>query len=397
MSHYLSQGDIPKKRFTVHRPAGRFLYEHLIGAEGFDGESSLLYRLHSPTRVTHVDDLPPLALEGAGPPVGRNLLFRTDRIESRGDFVAARVPALFSGDALIYNLARPTRSMERFYSNTAADELILVVKGSGRVESIFGDIPYEELDLIYVPRGDVMRWVCDDIPHELLVVESRSPIRPPARFLKRNGQFHDNASYHERDMRTPRLREPVDVAGEHPVVMKAGAAFACVWLDHHPFDVVGWDGCFYPFAVNLRDYEPLVGRIDLLPDQYQIFATPETVFTAITPHRLPDIPNVAPAQAFHQNLEFDEVLYRFSGSTRATEPSTGAFTLHPRGVVHGPKPGFENTPERTHSTVWALMMDTRLLVRPSLQAMAALDGSYARTWIEDQVVARDRQRVTGTP
>src|ERR1700685_1495540 len=151
MSHYLSHGDIPKKRYTTHRPGGRFLYEHLIGADGFEGESSLLYRLHAPTRVTHIDDLPPLALEGAGPPVGRKLLVRTERIESRGDFVAARVPALFSGDALIYNLAKPTRPMERFYSNTAADELILVVRGSGRVESMFGDIPYEELDIIYVP------------------------------------------------------------------------------------------------------------------------------------------------------------------------------------------------------------------------------------------------------
>ena len=29
----------------------------------------------------------------------------------------------------------------------------------------------------------------------------------------------------------------------------------------HPFDVVGWDGCLYPYAFNIADFEPIVDGI----------------------------------------------------------------------------------------------------------------------------------------
>ena len=32
----------------------------------------------------------------------------------------------------------------------------------------------------------------------------------------------------------------------------------------HPFDVVGWDGCLYPYTFNISDFEPLTGRVCFL-------------------------------------------------------------------------------------------------------------------------------------
>jgi len=29
---------------------------------------------------------------------------------------------------------------------------------------------------------------------------------------------------------------------------------------YHPFDVVGWDGALYPYALSIHDFEPIVGR-----------------------------------------------------------------------------------------------------------------------------------------
>ncbi len=386
MPHYLKFGQVPKKRFTSFRkPDGKIYYEHLINSEGFSAESSLLYRINAPSRFTRTETMEPLPLSSGGNPIARNLLFKAEKLGKGGDFVDSRVPALFSGEELIFNVAKPTKSMERFFCNVTADELVLVTKGSGKLQSIFGDIPFEPLDLIRVPRGDLVRWQLDAGPHEMIVVESRSAIRPPKGFLRPNGQFDDHASYHERDLKTPVFREPVDIQGEHPVVMKVGAQLTCAYLDHHPFDVVGWDGCFYPFALNMRDYEPLTGRIFLLPDQYQVFGTDQAMFVAITPRRGPDIDDPSPAQAFHQNLEYDEVLFRFSGSSGPTEPSAGTFTLHPRGIMHGPKPGFENTPIHTHAEAWALMMDTRLTLHPTVEAIASLDEGYAKTWVTNQL------------
>ncbi len=42
-------------------------------------------------------------------------------------------------------------------------------------------------------------------------------------------------------------------------------------LDHHPFDVVGWDGYYYPWAFNINDFEARVGRITHLPPTHQTF------------------------------------------------------------------------------------------------------------------------------
>jgi homogentisate 1,2-dioxygenase len=194
MPHYLSHGQVPKKRFTAFRkPDGKMYYEHLINSEGFAAESSLLYRINAPSRVARVENMKPLSLAPGGNPIARNFLFKLDKLGKTGDFIESRVPALFSGEDLIFNVSKPTKSMDRFYCNVSSDELILVTKGTGLLQSIFGDIPFEPLDLILVPRGDVIRWQVDSGPHELIVVESRSPIRPPRGFLKSNGQFDDHA------------------------------------------------------------------------------------------------------------------------------------------------------------------------------------------------------------
>ncbi|MEP0009840.1 MAG: homogentisate 1,2-dioxygenase, partial [Balneola sp.] len=51
--YYHALGTIPHKRHTVfRRPDGELFTEELFGAEGFHGNSSLLYHYHMPTRVT---------------------------------------------------------------------------------------------------------------------------------------------------------------------------------------------------------------------------------------------------------------------------------------------------------------------------------------------------------
>ncbi|MDB5451518.1 MAG: hypothetical protein JWO33_96 [Caulobacteraceae bacterium] len=384
MPHYQSRGSIPKKRFTNHpKPDGGICYEHLFSTEQMLPESSIAYRLYAPSRVARVEPMAPVVLETPARPIGQLLLFRPDLIESQGDFLEARAPVMFSGEEFVISIARPTAPMTRFYCNIYADELVLVVKGSGVLESVLGDIRYTERDLVHVPRGMVVRWVSDPVPHEMAVWESRAPIRPPKGFMKPNGQFSDAASYHERDLKTPVWRAPIDELGEFPVVVKTGNELATTWWDHHPFDVVGWDGCYYPFALNMADYEPLTGRIFLLVDRFQVFATEETGFVAVTPRRLPDIPNASPANPFHSNIVCDEMMYRFGGAGISGETATGTMSLTPRGLGHGPKPGFETVTGRTHQTMWALLMETRLTLTPSVQAMASADQAYARALLGD--------------
>jgi homogentisate 1,2-dioxygenase len=97
-------------------------------------------------------------------------------------------------------------------------------------------------------------------PARLLVMESRGHVRPPKRYLNTVGQLVEGAPYSERDIRVPRTLRTFDETGDFPIVIKQYNGLNEVVLDHHPLDVVGWDGQFYPWAFNIHDFEPIVGR-----------------------------------------------------------------------------------------------------------------------------------------
>lgn len=388
MPFYQSRGRLPRKRFTtsLRPPSGGIYYEHYFTADGFTGAASLQYLIRAPSRVLRIEGAQSCAVQHADVPLSANLLFLVSRLSRGGDFLAARLPAL-AGQGFVFSVAKPDAPMTGFYRNAFADEVVLCTQGSGRLQSTFGELVYRELDVIVVPRGDTVRWMPDSgVAQSFVILESASPVRVPPGFLKPNGQFRDNAGYHERDIRAPELQDPVDEEGEFPIRVKMGDRIETHILDHHPFDVVGWDGHFFPFAINLEDYEPLSGRIALMPDLYQLFVTDDTMITCITPRRLADHPEAAKMQPYHQNIDYDEILYRFSGRTGGTEPEPGTFTLHPRASVHGPKPGFENLPTRTYQDAYGFMIDTRILLRPTVEAMAAVDEAYARTYLESTAV-----------
>ena len=63
MTYYMRVGDVPRKRHIWHEGAdGGRLAEELMGEEGFNGASSLLYHLHSPSAITGVEPWPAAAV-----------------------------------------------------------------------------------------------------------------------------------------------------------------------------------------------------------------------------------------------------------------------------------------------------------------------------------------------
>ena len=61
MPHYRHVGDVPRKRHSYVPTADGYLFEELMGHEGFAQESSLLYHRHSPSAIVAVeavDDAP---------------------------------------------------------------------------------------------------------------------------------------------------------------------------------------------------------------------------------------------------------------------------------------------------------------------------------------------------
>jgi homogentisate 1,2-dioxygenase len=340
-------------------PHGGYCHEELMTHRGFDGESSFLYRLRAPTSIVRSEALPPIEDSTCAPTRLDNYLFQLDDVTGSGDFVSSR-QTWFRGETVSLAIAKPTTATDGFYRNAWSDELVLVTQGSGVLRSAFGDVRYRELDLVHVPRSVTVRWIPDDVPHTAVVVESADAITLPPSFRNPvNGQFYEWTPFKERDLRLPEFREPIDEVGEFPLLVKYGSERSRFWLDHHPFDVVGWDGYLYPFALNLEDYEPVTGRIDKLPDQYQVFVTKGTLIMVIVPRRRADHPDSSPAQPHHMNTDIDEILFRIGGSNRETDPGGGTITLHPRGLAHGPRPGFLDQPKTDMLPLYAFMLDTR--------------------------------------
>jgi homogentisate 1,2-dioxygenase len=375
---YHRQGTVPAKHFTVlTRPSGERYYEELLSSGGFNGPSSLLYRLRNSTRVDSADAMQSQSRERWDDGPIRNHRVDVDLVKGAGEEYAART-ALFFNEDLVYSISKPTEAGERFYRNGFHDELLLVVEGTGVFESIFGELEYSDLDFIYVPRGTTWRLRPDAIEHTIVVLETRSHVGPPDRYRNSSGQFLARSLYSERDIRQPVSREPVDESGSFEVVVRADDRMGLYTMDSHPFDVVGWDGALYPYALNMAVVEPLSGRVSLMPDMHQVFASEGVAISAIVPGRAPDHPDAYPGIIDH-NADCDEIFHRLR-SDGPKHPDIGKVTLHTRASQHGPKPGLEPSAPGLATSLYGLIIDTLRPMHIDVAARDADDGNYLSAW-----------------
>ena len=110
----------------------------------------------------------------------------------------------------------------------------------------------------------------------------------------------------------------------------------------HPFDVVGWDGCLYPYAFNVADFEPITGRIHQPPPAHQVFEGDNFVICNFVPRKVDYHPLSIPVPYYHSNVDSDEVMFYCGGDYEARKGSgigQGSISLHPGGHAHGPQPG----------------------------------------------------------
>jgi homogentisate 1,2-dioxygenase len=375
--YYQRHGEVPEKHFTVLRTAaGEPTHEELLTSQGFAGPSSILYRLRPATATLRVAPLEGPTVDRWDPGVVRNHELDVQRVASKGGFLESRVP-LFYNDDLVYSICRPTET-GAFYRNALCDELLLVIAGTGLLRSAFGDLAYGPLDLVYVPRGVTTELVDLAGDQLLAVMETRTPVGPPPHLVGRSGQLQDRSLYKERDLRTPTFRAPVDEVGEFEVAVKVGEDCTTYVGASHPFDAVGWDGFLYPYAVNLRQLEPLAARVHPFPDLYQVFGSEGVAISAIVPLRNPDHPDSTPTQPDH-NADCDEIFHRL-GSPRDPAPD-GRVTLHTRAASHGAKPRFKAAEPRERNNGYGIILDVARPVHLAAAAAGADEPDYHRSWV----------------
>ena len=215
-------------------------------------------------------------------------------------------------------------------------------------------------------------------------------MRTPSRYSNEFGQLTENAPYSERDIRTPGNLQTIDQKGEFPMIVKKDNRLTRVTVDHHPFDVAGWDGFYYPWAFNINDFEPRVGRVHLPPPIHQTFEGDGFVVCSFCPRPFDFDPAAVPVPYVHSNVMSDEVIYYASAEFMSRKGiEYGSITLHPDGVPHGPHPGrTEASLGAKETNELAVMLDTFRPLRVAKEAVDVEDAEYYRSWIEPPEPAR---------
>ena len=388
MPFYHQLGSVPRKRHIVfRRPDGGLYAEELMGHEGFVGTSSLLYHTHPPTTVLSARKLRDIVLEADTDTSLRHRHFLTARGPTGGSATLDRMPLLFNSD-IVMQYVEPDQLDAHFYRNSQADEVVYVVEGTGVLESVFGELPYKSGDYVVIHRNITHRWRLDvsQGPTKLLVMESRGHVRVSSRYRNNFGQMLEGAPFSERDIRRPEHVAPCDEKGEFPIIVKQYDAFNELVLDHHPFDVVGWDGYFYPWIFSIHDFEPIVGRIHQPPPVHQTFQGDGFVICSFCPRPYDFDPQAIPAPYNHSNVDSDEVLFYASSEFMSRKGiEYGSITHHPDGLPHGPHPGrTEASIGAKYTNELAVMMDSFKPLKVAKRAMAIEDPSYHKSWIDAQ-------------
>jgi homogentisate 1,2-dioxygenase len=386
-------GEVPPKRHTQFRqPDGSLYHEELMGEEGFSSDSSLLYHRGIPSAIVASQpwELPDLATEANYPLRPRHLkLHDLFRDQGKGtDAVTGRRLVLGNAEVrLSYVVAGDPSPI---YRNALGDEVVFVESGTATVETMFGAFDVSQGDYVILPRATNHRWLpTGDEPLAAYAIEANSHISPPKRYLSRFGQFLEHAPYCERDLRGP--EQPllvegtdVDVYVKHRGPGPGGIVGSVLTYPTHPFDVVGWDGCLYPYVFNVRDYEPITGRVHQPPPVHQVFEGYNFVVCNFVPRKVDYHPLAIPVPYYHSNVDSDEVMFYVGGDYEARKGSgigLGSISLHPGGYAHGPQPGAaERSIGAEYFDELAVMVDTFRPLELGEAGRACEDPGYAWTW-----------------
>jgi homogentisate 1,2-dioxygenase len=303
----------------------------------------------------------------------------TNQIPASEKYFNSRIP-LFYNEDITLSKVHLEKSITPLLRNGSADELFFIHNGTGTFKSNFGDLDLKSGDYLVIPRG-VTYQINVTMQLEALVLESFSAIETPERYRNKFGQLLEHSPFSERDIRTPKFSEPVKT-GPAEVDVKLKNFIQKYQYENHPFDLVGWDGYFFPFAFSIHDFMPITGKIHQPPSVHQTFKGNGFVVCSFVPRLFDYHPNSIPAPYSHSNVDSDEIIYYSSGDFMSRKGiQEGSITHHPMGIPHGPQPGkTEESIGKTETNEFAIMIDTFKSLNMTNEAEKIEDKTYPFSW-----------------
>jgi homogentisate 1,2-dioxygenase len=386
MPVYHKLGKIPPKRHIQFRKDdGNLYYEELFCTAGFAGVYTNMYHIHRPTMIKSYGKAYSVAPKIVDKNNVKPYLLEGFQVPPTPDFLESR-KIVFANSSTYVVLAAPTnKTMDYFYKNTGADELIFIHKGSGKLRTFLGNLDFGYGDYLIVPRGTIYQIEFDTDDNRLLIVESKDPFFTPKRYRNNFGQLLEHSPFCERDFRFPEELESHDEMGDFLMKTKKNDEIIEVVFAAHPFDVIGYDGYNFPYAFNIKDFEPITGRIHMPPTIHQHFESASSVICSFVPRLFDYHPQAIPAPYNHSNIDSDELLYYVEGKFMSRpHVKAGNITLHPAGFTHGPQPGAaEASIGKKDTEEYAVMVDTFAPLMVTEEAIKIADPEYYKTWLDN--------------
>ena len=379
MVYYVRQGKIPLTRHTYDSRA-KLLMEELFGEESFDGSYSLLYHRNEPTRIKSIKEIGKKRLKFEVQELHK--MINTDAVKREGNFFNGRKP-LFGNESLVISILKPSTGTDNFFSHGIRDQLFFVHRGRGKFKCLLGEIVFNEGDYIYVPKGTIYTLE-NSKEAEFLLIESKESITIPSRYLNKFGQIKEGVPYYSRDIRPPTLKRGERLEGSYDVYIDFDDKYVVETRDRNPFDLEGWDGYHYPFAMNVRNIMPIVGKVHQPPPVHETFSSKSFMVGTFLPRKYDFHERAIPISYYHSNVDTDEFLYYDSGNFMSRkEIREGSITLHVRGLIHGPQPGtIEKALGKEETNETGIMVESYERLGMSVEAKGLENKNYMKTWYE---------------
>ena len=249
------------------RTAAPALAEELMGDEGFSGASSLLYHRALAERAS-------LAIEPVSWPSRRRRSTHGEpttrcspppahraTLAAGADLVTGR-RLLLGNDDVTVGVVAAHGDEPAATATPSATSCVYVQAGTASARERRSGARRRPGDYVVVPAGTTHRWVVTgDGP-----VRAARASRPgatstsPRRYLSTRRPVPRGRAVLRARPAGPRraaARRTDDGRRRCSCAPRAGCRRHI--HRHHPFDVVGWDGCLYPWALSIHDFEPIVG------------------------------------------------------------------------------------------------------------------------------------------
>ena len=345
-------------------------YERELGREGFAGPATQMHHKHPPTGWS--------AWEGPLRPRAFDLA-KIGKV-SASPWDAA---AVLGNAHLRLRLWRAEGAMDHLVRNSDGDELIFVHAGQGQLFCDYGRLEFRDGDYVMLPRGTMWRIEAEGNATFLMIEATNDSYRLPDK-----GMVGAHAIFDPAMLEVPAIDEAFlaqQDESEWRVRIKRSGAVSTVTYPFNPLDAVGWHGNLAPVSINWRDIRPLMShRYHLPPSAHTTFLTGRFIVCTFCPRPIETDPGALKVPFFHNNDDYDEVLFYHSGNFFSRDDiHPGMLTLHASGFPHGPHPkalatGKAGARESTDEV--AVMIDARDAIEVAAEAEAVEWTGYVDSW-----------------